>query len=163
MIVQAAYPPTNIVAGDILKPITCTTTGYTANCYEYVGNYVNYVAPGGFITSTQDTFTATTATTYTNCLDCLTVITTPLTYTPWSGKGGYSINCPICQLTDFGKPIEFYTTNLVTSLSEGDCLFQDSGLTTILTVDYVQQGNFIYSVNDKGFITGSCRLNGNCN
>jgi hypothetical protein len=155
MITQTDYPPINLSIGGLLK----TTSG---DCYTYVGNYVNYVAPSGFIVANINEFTASTATTYTNCVDCLTVTPPALTYTLWSGKGGYSLNCPICQITDFGKSIEFYTDNTITTLVSGVQIFQDSGLTTPVTVDFVQQGNFIYSVDDNGFITEFCKVNGNC-
>jgi hypothetical protein len=155
MILQTAYPPTGLSVGQILK----TTSG---DCYSYVGNYINYVAPSGYIVATVNEFTATTATTYTTCLECLTVTTPVNTYTEWTGKGGYSLNCPICQITDYGKPLTFYTTNVVTTLSTGDCIFQDSSLTTPISEDFIQYGNYIYSVDKNGFITQYCRLNGNC-
>jgi hypothetical protein len=162
MILQTAYPPTNIVVGDILSTATGTTSGYTTNCYEYVGNYVNYVAPSGFITSTQDTFTATTATTYTSCLTCLQVEPLVDTFTIWIGKGAYSVSCPLCQLTNFGSQVIFYTLPSVTQLQTGVTVYNNSSLLNPLTVDYIQYGTKIYSVDNSGVITELCTVNGNC-
>ncbi len=162
MIIQTAYPPTNIAVGDILRIVTGSTSGYTSYCYEYVGNFVNYVAPGGFITSTQDTFTATTATTYTSCLTCLQVEPLVDTFTTWIGKGAYSVNCPVCQLTNFGTQVIFYTQPSVNQLQNGVIVYNNSSLLYPLTVDYIKHGNKIYSVDNNGVITEFCTVNGNC-
>jgi len=155
MIIQTAYPPNNVSVGQLLK----TTSG---DCYTYVGNYINYVAPSGFVVANINEFTATTATTYTDCIDCLTVIPTTSSFKTWNGKGGFSLNCPVCQITDFGKGLTFYTSNLITTLTTGVYVFSDSGLTRPIVEDYIQYENYIYSVGKDGMLTQNCRVNGNC-
>ena len=107
-------------------------------------------------------FTATTATTYTDCVDCLTVIPTSSSFKSWDGKGGFSLNCPVCQITDFGKSLKFYTSNLITTLTTGVYVFSDSGLTKPIVEDYIQHGIYIYSVDRDGMLTQYCTVNGNC-
>jgi len=155
MITQTAYPPTNITIGNVLK----TTSG---DCYTYVGNYVGYVAPSGYVVANVNQFTATTATTYTDCIDCLTVTAQTLTYNTWRASGGFALNCPVCQITDFGKKLTFYTSNLITELETGVYIFKDSALNKPIVEDYVQYGNFIYQVDNSGRITQYCTVNGNC-
>ena len=155
MIIQSAYPPYNISIGDILKTVS-------GECYNYIGDYVNYNTPSGFMSSNQNMFTGTTATTYTNCISCLVIPKPTKTYNSWSGKGAYSVNCPLCQLTDFGSDLTFYTLPTVTQLQNGVTLYSNQSLLNVLTIDYVQYGNKIYNVDTNGVISEKCTINGNC-
>jgi hypothetical protein len=123
---------------------------------------VNYVAPSGYIVASVNQFTATTATTYTNCIDCLTVTAQTLTYNTWRASIGFALNCPVCQITDFGKPSTVYTSNLIKNIDTGVYVFSDSGLTKPITEDYLQYGNYIYQVDKEGKLTQYCTVNGNC-
>jgi hypothetical protein len=163
MIIQNAYPPINVIVGDILK-----TTG---DCYNYIGNYVGYTPPSGFISVTQDTFTATTATTYTTCLECLTPEPTPTPkYKEWRASGEFSLSCPICELTNFGVAANFFTSFNVNTIQTGVYAYEDSSLTTPLSVTYIkvpinQSGNAIsqiFEVDGNGKLTFRCIPNGNC-
>ena len=155
MIIQTSYPPSNVSAGDIIK----TSSG---SCYSYVGNFVNYAPTPGYIVTNQNLFTATTTTTYGTCEECQAVTPTTLPYTLWSGKGEFSVNCPVCQLTNFGVNLNFYTSSAVTSIQTGVYIYENTGLTTPISVTYVEYGTKIYSVDKTGMITEFCTLNGNC-
>jgi hypothetical protein len=163
IIVQTACPPTNINVNDILK----TTSGL---CYTYIGNFVNYVASPSYIIVNANIFTATTATTYTTCLECLTPPPTPTpTSKLWRGSGEYSLACPVCELTDFGGTLQFYTEFSVNTLDTGIYLYEDSSLTTPINVTYVKapanesyQQLKIFSVDNNGMITFICNQNENC-
>ena len=123
---------------------------------------MNYVAPSGYIVANVNQFTATTATTYTDCTDCLTVSATTLNYNTWRGKVGFALNCPVCQITDFGKSATLYTSNLIKNIDTGVYVFSDSTLTRPITEDYLQYGNYIYQVAVDGKLTQYCTVNGNC-
>jgi hypothetical protein len=155
MIIQTDYPPTNIVVNDIVK----TSLG---KCYTYIGNFVNYNPPSGFLSVNINAFTATTATTYTSCLSCLTVEPVQLPYTSWNAKGEYSLNCPTCQLTNFGSNISFYTSSATTQIESGVYIYSNTGLTTPINVTYVKYGTKIYKVENDGEINELCTLNKNC-
>jgi hypothetical protein len=155
MIVQTTYPPTNIVENDILKSIS-------GGCYTYVGNYVNYIPPSGFIIANADLFTATTATTYSSCINCLKTEVVKLPYVKWDAKGEYSVSCPVCELTDFGGNITFYTSSADTSIQSGVYIYENTGLTTPVSVTYVKYNNKIYDVSDDGEINEFCTVNDNC-
>jgi hypothetical protein len=134
----------------------------SGDCYSYVGNYVGYVAPSGYVVANVNEFTATTATTYTDCVDCLTVTAATTTYNTWRGSFGFALNCPVCQITDFGKKNTFYTSNLISEIATDVYVFSDSSLTKPITEDYLQYGNFIYKVDVSGKLTQFCTVNGNC-
>jgi hypothetical protein len=156
MIVQTAYPPTNIFDLCVLQ----TSSG---ECYTYIGNFVNYVPPSGFVITNQDVFTATTtATTYTTCLECLTPQPISLGYTQWRGKAEYSLACPVCELTNYGVPYSWYTSSATTSIETGVYVYEDSSLTIPLYVDYIEYNTKIYSVDSNGKLTEYCNVNGNC-
>jgi hypothetical protein len=155
MILQSTYIPTNIVENDILKDVS-------GNCYTYVGSFVGYIPPSGFIVVNENNFTATTATTYVSCVSCLTPPTpTPLPYRTWNGTAEFTISCPVCELTDYGVPYTFYTSASSTSLTDGTLIYDNSGLTTPTLVTYIKYGNKIY-INDDGTITEYCNAGGNC-
>jgi hypothetical protein len=163
MIIQTAYPPTSLQVDDIVK-----TSG---DCYTYIGNFVNYIPPVGFIPVTQDIFTATTATTYTTCTECLTPEPTPTpTFRTWRGTGEFSLSCPICQLTNFGVPVTFYTSFSASTLQTGVYVYEDSSLTKPLKITYINSQitdatnaiSQIFEVDKYGKITFRCTPNGNC-
>jgi hypothetical protein len=163
MIIQNAYPPVNAVTNNILK-----TSG---SCYTYIGNYIGYTPPAGFISVVQDTFTATTATTYTTCLECLTPEPTPTpTYKLWKATGEFSLSCPVCELTNFGVSVNFYTDFNVITIEDGVYVYEDSSLTTPLSLTYIkvpvtQNNNAIlqiFEVDNNGRVTFRCTPNGNC-
>jgi hypothetical protein len=164
MIIQSAYPPTNIVANDILKTIS-------GQCYTYIGNYVNYLPQPGFITSNVNEFTATTATTYSTCLDCLKPEPTPTPLSKeWRASGEYSLACPVCELTDFGGTVYFFTDYNVTTIQTGVYIYEDSSLTIPVDYTYIkvpinQSGTApaqIFEVDNNGKLTFKCNPNGNC-
>ena len=156
MIVQDEYPPRNIVVGDVIKD-------QIIGCYTYIGNFVNYYPSPEYRWSNQPVFTATTATTYGTCLNCLTPTPTPTpSYNVWNGQGGFSVSCPICQLTDGGVDLTFYTSVNNTSLVDGVFIYQDSLLTKPIVEDYIKYGGFVYNVDVSGEIKLLCRVNGNC-
>jgi hypothetical protein len=155
MVVQTTYPPTNIVTDDILK----NTSG---QCYTYIGNFVNYIPPVGFIIANIDMFTATTQTAYIDCIDCLAPTPISLPYVQWRGKAEYSLACPVCELTDFGGDYGWYTSSASTTLQTGVYVYEDSNLTIPLYVDYIKYSNKIYTVDSQGKITEYCTVNGNC-
>jgi hypothetical protein len=155
MIVQTAYPPTNLIINDLLK----TTSG---ECYTYIGNFVNYIAPSGYIIANVNEFTATTATTYVDCISCLTTPQVKLPYIDWRAKGEYSISCPVCELTNFGGDITFYTSSADTTIQTGVYIYENTGLTTPVSVTYVKYDNKIYNVSNDGEINEFCTVNNNC-
>ena len=137
-------------------------TSCTSNSMIIQSAYPPYNTPSGFMSSNQNMFTGTTATTYTNCISCLVIPKPTKTYNSWSGKGAYSVNCPLCQLTDFGSDLTFYTLPTVTQLQNGVTLYSNQSLLNVLTIDYVQYGNKIYNVDTNGVISEKCTINGNC-
>jgi hypothetical protein len=156
MIIQYSYPPYNISVGDILK----TTSGA---CYSYIGNYYSYTPPAGYIWSYVETFTATTATTYTNCVNCLIPTPQPtLSYSIWRARGEFSLSCPVCELTNGGSAITFYTSSSDSVIQTGVYIYEDQTLTTPVIVDYIKYGTKIYSVDVDGKLTEICNVNGNC-
>jgi hypothetical protein len=155
MVIQVAYPPTNIVTDDILK----NTSG---QCYTYIGNFVNYIPPAGFVIASTDMFTANTQTVYSDCIDCLAPAPILLPYIQWRGKAEYSLACPVCELTDFGGDYGWYTSSASTTLQTGVYVYEDSNLTIPLYVDYIKYSNKIYTVDSQGKITEYCTVNGNC-
>jgi hypothetical protein len=155
MIVQTSYPPYNIIANDIIK----TNSGL---CYVYVGNYVGYVPPSGFIVSNTNMFTLSAQTTYDSCVECNTPVVSGTTYKLWEAKGEYSVACPVCQLTNFGAAVSFYTSSADTIIQTGVYVYRDMNLTNPVTIDYIQYGTKIYKVNKFGMLTEYCTLNGNC-
>jgi hypothetical protein len=135
----------------------------SGNCYSYVGNYVSYTPPAGYIWSTLEVFTATTATTYTTCLSCLTPSPTPgPAFKTWNGKGEFTVACPTCELVNGGADMTFYTSSGATSLNTGVYIYEDTTLTTPVITSYVKYSNKIYSVDTNGKIPEFCILNGNC-
>jgi hypothetical protein len=155
MIIQVAYPPSNVVVDDILK-----TTGGT--CYRYIGNFVGYAPPSGFIIANTNIFTSSAQTVYDSCVECNTPSITGTTYKTWEAKGEYSVACPVCQLTNFGAAITFYTSSANTIMQTGVYIYKDINLTKPVTIDYVQYGTKIYRVDTYGMVTEYCTLNGNC-
>ena len=155
MILQGDYPPTNVNINDIIK----TTSG---ECYTYVGDYVNYIAPSGYIVSNINEFTATTATTYTTCIECLTPEPEVLPYNTWFGRGEYSISCPTCELTNYGTDITFFTTSADTTIQTGIYVYDSESLTSPLDITYIKYDGKIYEVSDNGLINEFCTVNNNC-
>ena len=156
MIVQDETPPSNVNIGDVIKD-------QNIGCFTYIGFFVRYSPPSGYKWSNQPIFTASTATTYVTCLECLTPTPTPtFTYKSWSAQGGFSVSCPVCQLTDGGTNLTFYTSSTVDTLQTGNFIYQDSSLTEPIIEDYIRYNGFIYSVDVNGQITQFCRVNGNC-
>jgi len=155
MIVQTSYPPSNVVVNDIIK----TNSGI---CYEYIGNFIGYIPPSGFIVTNSNIFTSSAQTVYDSCLECNTPVITGTTYKTWEAKGEYSLSCPVCQLTNFGAAITFYTSSADTVLQTGVYIYRDINLTRPVTIDYVQYGTKIYKVGTLGLLTEFCTLNGNC-
>jgi hypothetical protein len=156
MIVQDETPPINLNIGNVIKD-------ENIGCFTYVGYFVRYSPPAGYKWSNQPIFTASTATTYTTCLECLTPTPTPTpSYKSWSAQGGFSVSCPVCQLTDGGTNLTFFTTSSVTSLETGNFIYQDTSLLTPVIEDYIRYNGFIYTVDVNGQITQFCRVNGNC-
>jgi hypothetical protein len=155
MIVQSTYQPSNVIEGDVIKDLS-------GNCYTYVGSFVGYVPPSGYIVVNDDVFTATTATTYTTCVSCLTPTPTPTpAYKEWVGMAEFTISCPVCELTDYGVPYTFYTSASVSSLTDGTEIYDNMNLTVPTLVTYIKYGNKIY-INNDGTITEHCTVNGNC-
>jgi hypothetical protein len=107
-------------------------------------------------------FTASTETVYDSCVDCLTPVVSGTTYKTWEAKGEYSVSCPVCQLTNFGAAITFYTSSADTVLQTGVIIYKEPALINPVTIDYVEYGTKIYTVNKIGKITEFCTLNGNC-
>jgi hypothetical protein len=104
-------------------------------------------------------------------LECLTPDPEPTpTYRLWKAKGEYSISCPVCELTDFGGDVQFYTDYSVSTLDTGIYLYENSSLTTPFTVTYIKvlqtqninQTEKIFEVDSMGKITFKCDVNGNC-
>ena len=156
MIIQYSYPPYNVSVGNILKTVS-------GECYSYVGNYVSYTPPSGYIWSYVETFTATTATTYTNCVSCLIPTPTPTqSYSLWRGYGEFSVSCPVCELTNGGSQMSFYTSPLVSVLQTGVYIYEDQALTTPVIVDYIKYSTKIFNVDINGRLTEFCTVNGNC-
>jgi hypothetical protein len=156
MIIQNQYPPLNIVNGSIIQDLS-------GNCYTYIGNYINYVPPTGFLWTNANSFTATTATTYVSCLSCLTPAPTATpTYLKYVGRGEFGVACPVCELTNGGTEITFYTEYTTLPLQTGDYVYEDSSLTTPIILSYIKYGGKIYSVDPDGQITQFCIVNGNC-
>jgi hypothetical protein len=156
MIIQNNYPPANIVSGNIVQD-------YSGNCYTYVGYYVNYTPPSGFLWTNANLFTGTTATTYTSCISCLTPAPTATpTYLQYTGRGEFGVSCPVCELTNGGTQITFYTEYSTQPLQTGDYIYEDSTLITPVIMSYIKYGGKIYSVDLDGQITEFCIVNGNC-
>jgi hypothetical protein len=155
MITQTAIPPTNLDPGEVIRD-------YSGNCYSYVGYFINYVPPSGYIVVNENRFTATTATTYVDCAECLQVEPLVGTFNEWIGNGAYSVNCPGCQLTNFGVQTIFYTHPSVNQIQTGVTIYNNSSLSFPVTVDYIRYGNKIYSVDNSGVITEFCTVNGVC-
>ena len=156
MIIQTAYPPTNFT--DL-----CVSQTPSGECYTYIGNFVNYIPPTGYLVSHQDVFTATTtATTYTTCLECLLKPEVTLSYIQWRGKSEYSLSCPVCELTNYGVPYSWYTSSADTTIQTGVYVYEDTNLTIPLYVDYIEYDTKIYEVDNTGKITEFCNVNGNC-
>ena len=156
MIIQDEYPPRNIVVGDVIKD-------QIIGCYTYIGNFVNYYPPSDYRSSNQPIFTATTATTYSSCLSCLIPTPTPTpSYNVWNGQGSFSVSCPICQLTDGGADLTFYTSVSDVSLIDGVFIYQDTALSNPIVEDYIKYGGYVYTVDTNGEIKQLCRVNGNC-
>jgi hypothetical protein len=156
MIIQTLTPPTNLSQGSILKDLS-------GSCYTYVGNYISYTPPSGYIWSTINVFTGSTATTYNTCLSCITPEPTPgLSYKSWNAKGEFTVTCPTCELVNGGADMTFYTTSTVSSLQTGVYIYEDTTLLTPVITTYVKYSNKIYSVDSNGKITEFCTLNGNC-
>jgi hypothetical protein len=154
MILQYTYPGSTVDVGDTLK----TTSG---DCYTYIGNYIGYIPPAGFIWVIQETFTAQTPTTYKSCLACLTPTPTPTpTITSWEVRGEFSLNCPVCELTNGGTLQTIYADGQ--SLATGIYVYEDINLTTPVFVTYIKYGTKIYEVDSNGQLTEFCNVNGNC-
>jgi hypothetical protein len=149
-------PPANVINGTVLK----NTSG---SCYTYIGNYVGYTPPSGFIWSYFEMFTATTANTYTSCLTCLTPEPTPApSYLMWRSSIEFSLSCPVCELTNGGTPKTFYTEYNVSSLQTGVYIYEDNTLQIPVLASYMRYGGIVYSVDSNGRITELCNQNGNC-
>ena len=111
----------------------------------------------------METFTATTATTYTNCVSCLIPTPTPTqSYSLWRGYGEFSVYCPVCELTNGGSQMSFYTSPLVSVLQTGVYIYEDQALTTPVIVDYIKYSTKIFNVDINGRLTEFCTVNGNC-
>ena len=95
-------------------------------------------------------------------MDCLKVDPVILPYVQWRAKGEYSISCPVCELTDFGGDVIFYTSSADTIIQTGVFVYEDIDLTTPLSVTYIKYDNVIYQVSDNGEITQRCIVNNNC-
>jgi len=156
MIIQYSYPPSNVTVGGILRTVS-------GECYTYIGDYLSYTPPSGFIWSYVETFTATTATTYTNCVSCLTPTPTPTqSYNLWRGRGEFSVSCPVCELTNGGSQMTFYTSASDSVLQNDVYVYENQSLTTPVIVDYIKYGTKIYNVDVNGKLTEFCTVNGNC-
>ena len=156
MIIQNMTPPSNVNIGLVVKDLS-------GNCYSYVGNYVSYTPPVGYVWSNIDVFTGTTATTYSTCISCLTPSPTPgPAYRTWNAKGEFTVSCPTCELVNGGADMTFYSSSADTILQTGVYIYEDTTLVTPVITSYVKYSNKIYSVDLNGKITEFCTLNGNC-
>ena len=155
LIKQTATLPSNVTIGSILK-------NNSGECYRYIGQFVNYIPPSGYLITNINMFTATTQTTYGNCIDCLIPPVVMQSYLKWEGRAGFSLSCPICQLTDFGGKYTWYTSSADTKIQTDVYVYENTELTIPLYVDFIRYSNKIYKVDVQGKITEYCNVNGNC-
>jgi hypothetical protein len=154
MIIQYTYPESAIDIGDVLK-------SSSGSCFTYIGNFINYTPPAGFTWSQQEVFTGTSFTIFNSCVSCLAPTPTPTpTVTSWNVKGEFSLNCPVCELTNGGTTQTIYADGQ--SLVSGVYVYEDINLTTPVFVTYIKYGTKIFEVSPTGLLTEYCNVNGNC-
>ena len=156
MIVQTIQAP-GITEGQVLQ--------YSGFCWTYVGNFVDYIPPAGFVVyNYTGNYLSGASGPFTSCAECILPTPTPtLTARAWNVTWAWSTSCFPCELTDGGISTTLYTVPSVSTLTDGVYVYTDAALTIPFSSGrYFRSGNLIFKTLTGGEINQHCVFGGSC-